>query len=47
LREGESENSKLKKLIAEKILENEAMRGILTKSGKALCTPTCGQGADG
>ncbi|MCT2534156.1 transposase [SAR92 clade bacterium H231] len=31
LRELESENGKLKKLLAEKLLENEAMKEILTK----------------
>ena len=31
MRELESENSKLKKLLAEKVLENEAMRDVLSK----------------
>ena len=31
LRELESENNKLKKLLAEKLLENEAMKGVLSK----------------
>ena len=31
LRELESENSKLKKLLAEKLLENEAMKDVLSK----------------
>lgn len=31
LRELESENNKLKKLLAEKLLENEAMRDVLSK----------------
>lgn len=35
LKELEHENAKLKKLLAEKLLENEAMRDVLSKSGKA------------
>ena len=31
LRELESENNKLKKLLAEKLLENEAMKDVLSK----------------
>ena len=31
LRELESENAKLKKILAEKVVENEAMRDALTK----------------
>jgi putative transposase len=31
LKELESENSKLKKLLAEKLLENEAMKDVLSK----------------
>ena len=36
LRELETENNKLKKLLAEKLLENEAMKDVLSKSGRAL-----------
>ena len=35
LRELETENGKLKKLLAEKLLENEAMKDVLSKSGNA------------
>lgn len=33
LRELESENNKLKKLLAEKLLENEALKDVVSKSG--------------
>ena len=36
LRELESENNKLKKLLAEKLLENEAMKDVLSKNVSAL-----------
>ena len=45
-RELQSENNKLKKLLAEKLLENEAMKDVLTKSGKALCAQGSSQRAD-
>lgn len=35
LKELESENSKLKKLLADKLLEVEAMKDVLSKNGKA------------
>lgn len=35
VRELEAENAKLKKLLADRMLENEAMKGVLSKSGNA------------
>ena len=42
LRELETENTRLKKLLAESILENEVTREALRKSGKRTVTPRVG-----
>ena len=39
LRELEAENARLKKLLAESVLENEITREVLKKSGKRTVTP--------
>ena len=41
LKELEAENNKLKKMLADKMLEVEAMKDVLSKSGDASDTETC------
>ena len=42
LRELEQENNKLKRLLAEKLLEVDAMKDVLSKSGEAGCAQAGG-----